>query len=188
MTTKPEPGDDSDRDSGYGSGDDSSPPRSHRPENFEPGSRHISVDTDSMLRSAGQFRGAGDNFRVFAGNQQRLISYRPLVNGESDDSWDQFSPSYTEATQVFVDGVSGLAGAVQQMCESLRQFAAFCVATEDNAEYLGKNALGLNESPDPAGVPGPTREGYQPLTPMRSVTGEELPPGPSGRHVPGKRP
>ncbi|TDD42378.1 WXG100 family type VII secretion target [Saccharopolyspora elongata] len=186
MTTKPEPGDDSDRDSG--SGDDSSPPRSHRPENFEPGSRHISVDPEGMLRSAGQFRGAGDNFRSFVRDLERLIGYAPLVNGEEDEPWKEFEPSYTGATQVFVDGVSGLAGAVDQMCESLRQFAAFCVATEDNAEYLGKNALGLNESPDPAGVPGPTREGYQPLTPMRSVTGEELPAGPSGRHVPGKRP
>ncbi|MEV0056808.1 hypothetical protein AB0H34_40770 [Saccharopolyspora shandongensis] len=180
MTTKSDPG----YDRGYGSDDDSSPPRIDRPV-FSPGSGRVKVNTDEMLRSAEGFRGAGDNFRWFVRELERLIGYAPLVNGEEDEPWKQFEPSYTGATQVFVDGVSGLAKAVGQMSESLREFAAFCVATEDNAEYLGKNALGLNESPDPAGVPGPTREGYQPLTPMRSVTGEELPPGPSRASRPG---
>ncbi|MGW5645816.1 hypothetical protein ACWEV3_33825 [Saccharopolyspora sp. NPDC003752] len=190
MTTKSDPG----YDSRYGSDDDSSPPRSHSPANFDPGPPRISVNTRSMFRSAAHFDGAGDDFRVFAENHQPLIDYKPLVDGKPDDSWKEFEPPYTKATQVFVDCASGLAKAVGQLGKSLRQFAGYCVATEDNAEYVGKNALNMNGAPDPAGVPGPTREGYQPLTPMRSGKpgaaepfSGELPSDPSGDPVSGRR-
>jgi hypothetical protein len=65
-----------------------------------------------------------------------------------------------------------MARAVDQMHESLTQFGAYCVATEENAEYLGRNALNLN------GAPPTQQEGTTPLRPAerysirRPTTGE----------------
>jgi hypothetical protein len=129
------------------------------------GSGHISVDTGSIYRGASRIEGAGGNFEVFAAQHQQLESYRPLVKDQTDDSWNQFGPSYQQATEQFMAGVRGIGQAVRGMHDSLLQFAKFCEATEDNATAVAKHALDLNGTPPTAadGRPG------QPITPADSA-------------------
>ncbi|ONI76981.1 hypothetical protein ALI144C_33210 [Actinosynnema sp. ALI-1.44] len=142
MATKSNPGGGGGGGSSSGSGGSSSGGGGSNSFGFGPDTR-IAVDTQSLYGAANHFDDLRESIHVFARNSEEYVTYAPLVNGETDETWNRFSPEYVKGAQVFVTGVHGLSSAVGQICESLIKYAAFCAATEANNEYIGKNALNV---------------------------------------------
>ncbi|PRY38966.1 hypothetical protein [Umezawaea tangerina] len=118
-----------------------------RPIDRGPGAGHISINTGAIVRSAGQFEGAGDNIDRFASRQQKILPRPPLVDGQADETWNQFSGDYEQGTSTFLEGVRCLGQAVRSLVESLVQFAQYCQATEDNAVSIAKHAVDSDDPP-----------------------------------------
>ncbi|GAA3464430.1 MULTISPECIES: hypothetical protein [Saccharothrix] len=137
--------------SGNGGHGGTPPPGGRGPTDLDLRTGHLTgrvdVDTDGLHRGARRFEAMGGNFRSFGQSFSDVASHEPLVDGEGDESWERFAPDYHRGARAFLDGVLGLARAVDLIADGVHGFADFCVATEDRAEQLGRNAL--RPTPDP---------------------------------------
>ncbi|KOV83958.1 hypothetical protein [Nocardia sp. NRRL S-836] len=122
--------------------------------NFGLGSGRVSIDTDALMKAAALFQSASSRFYHYMTGNQELASYAPLNSPEGDDSWSTFAPKYYKRGAEYLGGIGALAKGIDMLGQSVKQFAAYCVATEENNTHVAKNALNLNGAPEPGNIPG----------------------------------
>ncbi|MFI9005943.1 hypothetical protein ACIGNX_01760 [Actinosynnema sp. NPDC053489] len=110
---------------------------------FGSGSGYLSVDTDGLYRGGADIDGLGGTIHGFGQTFMGFISRPPLLTGEVDDTWERFAPDYNAGIETFVGGIFSFSQAVAGIARSVYDFAEFCAGIEENATYIGKNALNI---------------------------------------------
>ncbi|SDM81288.1 hypothetical protein [Allokutzneria albata] len=105
------------------------------------GNEKLSVDTDGMRKGGDRYRDVGDVFHTFATQHERLLSYKPLQNGESDETWEKFEPDYLKGTRGFINGVRGLAQLTRAIADGVDDMALGHEKTERNNIELSRSLL-----------------------------------------------
>lgn len=148
--------------SGSGSGSSGS---SSEFSGYKSGSGRISGDSVAVHRLGVSLEEAGHRFAHYAGGLTEFVRYAPLTYGESDESWNQFSPSYYARGESYQGLVGAVGKALRLLGQSAVQFAKVVDDGETANAQRAKHATGRGGEPDPAG-----EAGNQPTSPVKSAT------------------
>ncbi|MCK2244233.1 MULTISPECIES: hypothetical protein [unclassified Crossiella] len=114
----------------------SSPAGGGNPVDLGGGGENIRFDTDALAGAAENFRHLGVAFAQFAGQFGELLSHPPLVNGETDETWDKFQGGYAKGVNSVISVLYSIGTAVGTTGESMGALGKLAAAAEEQSEAV----------------------------------------------------
>ncbi|MBB4678579.1 hypothetical protein [Crossiella cryophila] len=100
------------------------------------GGEDIRFDTDALAGAAENFRHLGVAFAQFGGQFGELLSHPPLVNGETDETWDKFQGEYTKGVNSVINVLYAIGTAVGTTAESMGALGKLAAEAEQQGEAV----------------------------------------------------
>jgi hypothetical protein len=114
----------------------------------------INMDTDALNRLGGLFDGIYETVRTYYNSTSNVITYEPVIDGQSDETWEQVKPNLFAGNELFFAGLAGLGKIMDFYGQSFYNHARAGIRAEDTAEQIAARLAPQGGVPEVAGDSG----------------------------------